>query len=430
MMKKTIRFVCTELFQEDKRNNLLETMAKQGWSLLKTYGPLWVFQAQKKADVRYSSLWHYFKNGEEEKKKDMISFVEESGWQYVTSCGFLHIFKTEDDNAVPLETDALTTIMALYKTMIKTVVLPVLFVVVMCITFVLIQWHSLFTSPLFSFGGDGVNQGLFAMGGLILSAFAGIAFLGSYFNWYRKALHSAKKEGVVIAFTPLPHLIFTVCLLYLVVVILWIQRLIIAEDSAVYRILLIFMGSCTALLSIMQYRVMKQESGMKTMKRSICLVLLGVVCCGIALFVPAEKKDSTLPIEQAPLVKDDFGDASHLEYISSYKQNFLFDRLDVSQYEEGKKQEHFGYTYINCHVVWLEEALFNDLLRWMESSHRGTFYAGNPDEYDVDDLYIYDDEEHPAYLFHKGKDMACITFGWQPADHEVLYAIETLIDWP
>lgn len=163
-MKKTIRFVFSELFQEEKRNSLLQAMAKQGWSLAKTYGPLWMFQAQEKADVRYSSIWHYFRNGEDEKKKDMIAFVEDSGWHYVTSCGSLHIFKTEDDGALPLETDAVMTIMALHKTMMKTAVLPILFVILFVGYFTFSQLNLLFTEPLYYFGGDGVNQGLFSMG--------------------------------------------------------------------------------------------------------------------------------------------------------------------------------------------------------------------------------------------------------------------------
>lgn len=394
---------------------------------MKTYGPIWMFQAQKKADVRYSSLWHYFKNDEEEKKQDMIAFVEDSGWQYVTSCGCLHIFKTEDEKAVPLETDALMTIEALHKTMWKTVVLPVLFVIAFVGYFLFSQLNLLFSEPLYAFGGEGVNFGLVVMGWFVLSALAGIAFLISYFSWYRKAVHTAKEEGIIIPFTPFPLLGFTLGLLYFGAVIFWIQRLTLAEDSAIYRILLIFMGGLMALLSFMQYRVMKEERNLKSLKRSLVLVVLGFVCCGAALFVPHRKNDTTLPIEQAPLVKADFGDTSSLQYSSSYKQDFLFERVDVSQYEHVNDVSSFGYTYVNSHMEILRDALFNDLLRWMERSHGGTFAEADPEKYGVDALYIHTPLN--ACLFRKGNEMACITFDWEPADDEVRYAIEALTEW-
>lgn len=394
MMKKTIRFVFSELFQEEKRNSLLQAMAKQGWSLAKTYGPLWMFQAQEKADVRYSSFWHYFKNGEDEKKKDMIAFVEDSGWHYVTSCGSLHIFKTEDDAALPLETDAVMTIMALHKTMMKTAVLPILFVILFVGYFTFSQLNLLFTEPLYAFGGDGVNYGLFVMGWFVLSAIAGIAFLISYFNWHHKAVHTAIEEGVVSSFTPFPFLVVTMALLYFGAVIFWIQRLTLAEDSAIYRILLIFMGGLMALLSYMQYRVMKEERNLRSLKRAAVLVVLGVVCCGVALFVPERKKDTTLSIEQAPLVKADFMESASIQYQSVYEQkNILFDKLDIYQYEGENAFSSFGYTYVNSHLEILNDALFNNLLQWMETSYGGTFVESDPKKYGTDVLYILHDED-------------------------------------
>lgn len=378
--------------------------------------------------MRFSSLWHYFKNGEEEKKNDMIAFMEEGGWQYVTSCGFLHIFETEDESAVPLETDAVTTIMALHKTMWKTVILPVVLIVAAGVLFVGMQIQSLLTSPLFSFGGDEVNWALMVMALFVLSAIAGIVFLISYFNWYRKAVRIAKEENAVTPFTAFPSLAITFGLFYFEIIIIWTERLVFGDDSAMYRILLIFMGILTALLSLLQYKVNHQKSSMQVVRRSIILVGLCIVCCGIALFVPSKKKDNSLPIEQAPLVKADFGDTGSLQYLSAYKQNFLFDRLDVNQYEGDDQMFSFGYTYINCHLEILEDALFNDLLQWMERSHGGVFVESDPEAYSVDTLYVHHDDRY-AYLFRNGKDMACVTFDFQPTDEQLQYALDVLCDW-
>lgn len=415
-MKKTIRFVSAELFQEDKRNDLLEKMAKQGWILHKTHGLLWVFRKDEPCNARYSSLWHYFKENEDEKKNEMIAFIEEGGWHYVTSCVSLHIFKTEENDAVPLETDALTTLRALHKTMMKTVVLPVFFVVVTVALFTLQLIHMLFTSPLYSFGGDNVNHALIAMALLVLSAIAGLLFLIRYFFWYKKA----KEEEVVIPFSPFPLLALTFGLMFIGIVFIWSHRLVLAEDSYMYRTTLIVMGVLAALFSFMQYKVHRQKSSMDVVKRSIVLVLVGLACWGIAFFVPVEKKDTTLSIQEAPLVKEDFGQPGSSQYFSHCTKNFLYERLYVRQYEEGS-EDGFRYTYIQCHLPVLEDALFND---FKQSIYGVTFVESDIEPYGVDELYV--DEAQNEYLFRKGNKMADIAFDWHPTEQELQYAIEAM----
>ena len=215
--------------------------------------------------------------------------METGVWHYLTSCGSLHLFKTEDENSVALETDALTTVRALHKTMMKTAVLPILLVVLLVAWFMAMQIDQLFTSPLYYFGGDDVNQGLAAMALLVLSAIAGLLFLIRYFFWYQKAKHKAT-EGIVIPFTPFPLLAISFGLLIICTVLLWSHRLVLEEDSYLYRTIFIVMGAVIALLSFVQYKVNHEKSSMRVVRRSFIMVIVGVACCAIALVVPVKKK--------------------------------------------------------------------------------------------------------------------------------------------
>lgn len=98
-----------QVYENDSLRDYLEDMALRGWQL-KSAGNMFLrFESCRPHRVRYCvevmEKPSAYTSNQSEKLKAYREFCRDAGWDYAGSTGYLHIFYTEDEAAVVVETD-------------------------------------------------------------------------------------------------------------------------------------------------------------------------------------------------------------------------------------------------------------------------------------------------------------------------------------
>lgn len=101
----------------------LTDQAAQGWHLEQAGGLLWKFRRGEPKRVRYevtySSAASAFNSRPTEAEEDLADLCAQAGWVRVATAAQLQVFRNEDPNATPLETDESERLKNIRKTMRK-----------------------------------------------------------------------------------------------------------------------------------------------------------------------------------------------------------------------------------------------------------------------------------------------------------------------
>lgn len=108
-MKNKKHMLCLYLPCEcDALRGHLEAMAERGWKLVKI-GQILTFESCEPHRIRYCvevmDKASAYASNQTLKLKQYREFCREAGWEYIGSNGLMHVFCTEDMDAVPVETD-------------------------------------------------------------------------------------------------------------------------------------------------------------------------------------------------------------------------------------------------------------------------------------------------------------------------------------
>lgn len=108
-MNKKIVYASFNMYETDAFRDYLEAMALKGWRLAR-FGSLFMhFEACDPHPIRYCvelmEKPSSFASNQTLGLKRYREFCQEAGWNYIGTNGLLHVFYTEDMNAVPVETD-------------------------------------------------------------------------------------------------------------------------------------------------------------------------------------------------------------------------------------------------------------------------------------------------------------------------------------
>ncbi|MBE6030957.1 MAG: DUF2812 domain-containing protein [Clostridiales bacterium] len=177
--------------------NNLEKQAEKGW-LLENIGPVfWKYRRIEPQKLNYSVAYFpkasAFDPEPQEEQKIFIDFCEHTGWKLAASSGKMQIFYNENENPVPIETDPLTELESIHKSM-KSTSLPgyvVIFILTLLVGFMGI--HEAIKHPLDIITSN--EQILYYASFAILFIACAIE-AGAYFNWRRKAIKVAESEGI------------------------------------------------------------------------------------------------------------------------------------------------------------------------------------------------------------------------------------------
>lgn len=176
----------------------LEKQAKEGWMLEKFKGIFIQFRKIEPKDIRFSVT--YFKKASaydlkpSKEQESYMDLCEYSGWEYVASAGEIQVFCSEDKYTTPLETDSITKVNNIHKTM-KKIFIPSYIVLAIVL---LLNVINVFSGFLFDTIDVLANDFLMLSGICSLLALVlVIVEFTAYFGWKKKALKKAE-EGIFV----------------------------------------------------------------------------------------------------------------------------------------------------------------------------------------------------------------------------------------
>lgn len=98
-----------QVFENDSLRDYLEDMALRGWRLVSVGSLFLRFEPCAPHRIRYCvevmEKPSAYASNQSENLKAYREFCRDAGWDYAGSIGYLHIFFTEDEEAVVVETD-------------------------------------------------------------------------------------------------------------------------------------------------------------------------------------------------------------------------------------------------------------------------------------------------------------------------------------
>ena len=102
----------------------LSAMAAKGWRLEKAGNTLWKYRRAEPASLRYAVTYNagasQFNPGPTEGQESLAELCAAAGWEKVSDWAQAQIFSTEDQNAVPLETDEALRLENIHRSMKKS----------------------------------------------------------------------------------------------------------------------------------------------------------------------------------------------------------------------------------------------------------------------------------------------------------------------
>lgn len=196
-MKKTKRkWVPFSFYDRTGIQTYLEKQARQGWLLEKISALGWKFRRVEPKEIRFAVTYFpkasVFDPEPSEQQLLFWDFCAQTGWKLAASSAQLQVFYNEQEDPVPIETDATIEVANIHAAAKKDF-LPQygLLLLTGLLQMVLFGWrlHSDFPGELSS------NASLFTgLSWLLLLALC-VAEIAGYFRWYRRAKAAAELDG-------------------------------------------------------------------------------------------------------------------------------------------------------------------------------------------------------------------------------------------
>ena len=226
--------------------NFLENMALKGWMLEKITKWAWHFRRIEPRRVRFAVSYFAktssFEPFPPEELLRFREFCEHTGWKFCAEAAQMQIFFNEDEDPVPIETDALLEIESIHKSIKKQLLPSYILLAAVALLNTFTQVSNFLKHPI-SYLSSNLN--LFVLFS-VLCLFLMIAVeLGSYFIWRRRALKAAERDG---SFLPTRgNRSFTLGILYVLIAVFVI--FIFGDSNGLTpKIMLLAMGYYFALL--------------------------------------------------------------------------------------------------------------------------------------------------------------------------------------
>lgn len=173
----------------------LESKAADGWLLVDMGSVMWEYKRIEPRNLKFSVVY-YSKISDydpllTEGQRNFVEFCEHSGWNFAASFEQTFVFYTDNEDAVPIETDAVVEVENIHKVMKRKLLLPYILLTVS-------PMINLFTE-LSSFCDNAVNEllsgTLFLIIPLFLSALVFLSETVEYIVWYIRAKKLASLGG-------------------------------------------------------------------------------------------------------------------------------------------------------------------------------------------------------------------------------------------
>lgn len=447
MKRRICRLEFLSLFEKDTICARLEAMAERGWLPEHIFGPLWIYEKCSPRKRRFDGIRKCFAADAARKMQQMEELFEAGGWHHLTDIGNLCLFWTEDEDAVPLETDALTEVNGLYRTAAKAYI-P-FFAVSIFILLLFPAWFRMMTADPVTYLARGFP--LFMAAWVLLFWLLCLAAVCRVRIWYRKAKRQAQEEG---SFLPLRTRTLRMILLVLaagldcLVFFAWGRNCLFSDSrrqllSALFFSLLIAAAGSLLYCRFHDREYLGRETAGRLMKQRmvrtvLCLAVLVVAAAAGSL---SEAGNGTAPL----LTMKDYGDDAVYALSARNEASILLETENVSiadQDRQGAGMDLYKVLirYERAEVKWdvLTDYCWQKFLARQADRHplseeerRGTWRREDPAVCGTDEayrLYSAGGRRQNVWIMRKGNIMFDLEFGWTPDEEQLQTAVSRLLD--
>ncbi len=429
----------------------LEKRAAEGWRLKSAGTFYWTYEKAEPKQVHYSIVFFPKTDNLQPEPSDslvmMREYCEKTGWKLVAEQGQLQIFCNEEENPVPIETEAWIQVKNIHETMKKGIV------VTHCILFVCaalqlgLQIMQFFTDPL-----DWLSMGFnFYM--IWCWTFLGTSSAGElihYYAWYKKAKRLAEEEEIL--YLPKSINVFrTICLTIAMTALALAILALMDFTTGKYGLLVLVWTFVIIGVPLGVSRFLKKCKVSAKWNRVIIMLLAMVCTVGMTavIFISVDHDADVIfnRNDEMLLHVSDFREVDE-EKLQGYPRKndsiFLFreEGYQSEHWEEGEDMRlrlHLDYTFIVVKMPFVydfcKEELIEDKIRYVdvEFGDKSGYHKVNMPEWKAEEVYQYhnfDGEPENEYLVCYEDRILQIDFGWDVTDEDIAKVRESIYNIP
>ena len=418
----------------------LEQRALEGWRL-KKIGFFWTYEKAEPKQVHYSIVFFPKTNALEPEPSDslvmMREYCERTGWKLVAEQGQMQVFCNEEENPVPIETEAWIQVKNIHETMKKGIVLTHCLLLVNAIWQLGLQAMQFFADPL-NWLSMGYN--FYMIWTWIFLGIGSAVELIHYFAWYKKAKRIAEEEETL--YLPKSIMGFRITCLTIAMIALGLAVLALMDyTTGKYGLLVLVFTAVIIGVPVGCSRLLKTLKVSAKMNRVI-IVLLSIACTiGMtAVIFSSVDHDADVMFnknEDMLLHVSDFREVNEEElrgYPRKSESIFLFceEGYQSETWEEGEDVRlriHLDYTFIVVKLPFVydfcKEKLIEDKMKYVdvEFGDKSGYQKVDMPIWEAEEVYQYynfDGEPQHEYLVCYPDRMIQIDFGWDVTEEDIV----------
>lgn len=460
-MKETKRCICNFSFYDQQAiEERLEDMARRGWMLEKTGSFTWTYRRGSPKQLRFCVTYFpaasEFDPGPTEGELTKQDYCRQDGWELVARWGVMQIFSSENPDAVPIETEPVTQVENLRRSMRKNVLLPqaVLCGMLLWNLFLRFSWWR--RDPIGELSDPASLYSTFMFAVLTLDCLYEIGF---YFHWTRKARRAAEEDGVFLPVRSKPVVSWILIALSALLVLLSYSSQKLPVGLALF--LLCGIPAITVIGNFLK-RWLRKRGASRNVNRAVSMgavllltfLLLGLMTAAIlrgglrmgsehTVVGTYELYGRTREIcgDPLPLEIEDLADVSaRWSKQADHKESFLLSSTEYSQYavpvdgNDRVDERELEYTVTEVKWDWLYGFVRQAILESRQDEVHGDFVLTDhyepvdPVPWGADDAYQvnFSDSMLNTWLLFRGNRIVELTFYWEPTPEQLEKAARAL----
>ena len=257
----------------------LEKMAAKGWLLESIGTTLWRYRRIEPQKLRFSVA--YYPDATEsdpiapsEGELTFWDYCAQAGWVRAANRAQLHIFYNTDENAVPIETEAVTQVETLHRAAKKSYLLSQWLLLGMALLY---TGFGIFGNSFQALADILARRETFMMCLAVPAMFLiSLSELIGYYRWRRRAVRNARELG---RFTPTRSLPGVQLLTWLLLALITLSAL--TDSWAVRRTFLVYFAAFFVVR--LTHNILRRMNASATVNRTVTIIVDILVC--LVLFV-------------------------------------------------------------------------------------------------------------------------------------------------
>lgn len=315
MRDKKISFTQISFYDRTGIKSYLEKQAEKGWFLEKVSDFAWHFRRIPPKKIHYAVAYYpkasEFDSEVSENQRTFWEYCEHTGWKLAASKAQMQIFYNEQEDVVPIETEAEVEVEQIHKAAKKGFMPPYGIICVGMIVQLITWLWSLSVNPI-----ECLSKTSYLLTGFcwVVLLFMASAKMIKYFTWYKRAKRAAQLDGTFLETKTQHNFLYVEFGLWGMGLVFWITsfgglRMSIVGIFCVLAIVVLAL----LVLSILNRMKKRKHSAKQNFRATIALTLmlsvgLGVIISGLMLELRWTEKIPAKTYEFRGEIRNLYGD--------------------------------------------------------------------------------------------------------------------------